>query len=102
MENDQGDGMIEGRSGFLGLLDIFLILVVSVGEVGARVGPLLQQFSDGQPLVQGLFAARHGQALACTHFMPGQCVHHWGVVRGTVQLVTTGPVFLSSPRIRFC
>ena len=54
----------------------WITLVVSLGAVGTRVGPRLQQFSDGQPLVQGRLSARHGQALACTQFTSGQCVQN--------------------------
>ena len=76
---------------------VFLTLVVILGAVGARVGPRLRQFSDGQPLVQGRLATRHGQALACTYFTPYHCVNHWGVVRGTGLAVTAGPMFLGTP-----
>ena len=76
---------------------VLITLVVSLGEVGARVGTRLQQFSDGKPLVQGQLEARHGHALACTHFTPGRCVHNWGIVRGTGPEVTAGPVSLPPP-----
>ena len=44
--------------------------------------------------MQGRLADRHGHILACTHFMPGWCVQHWGVVSGTGPAVTAGPMFL--------
>ena len=43
-----------------------LILIVSLGTVGARVGTRLQQFSDGQPLMQGRLTSRHEQVLDFT------------------------------------
>ena len=61
---------------------VSLTFVVSLGTVGARVGPWLRQFSDGQPLVQGQLSDQNIQALACTHFAPSRCVQHWGIVRG--------------------
>ena len=70
------------------------MLVVSLGAVGPRVGHWLRKLSDGQPLVQGKFAARHGQVLACTHFTPSRIVQHWVVVRSTYPEVTAGPMFL--------
>ena len=73
---------------------VWLTLVVSLGAVGARFGPQLQQFSDGQPLVQGLLADRHGQALACTHLTPVRCIQHWGIGRGTGPYIAAGSVFL--------
>ena len=73
-ENDQGGGMTEDWGGFFVLLDVFLTLVVSLGAVGGRVGPHLRKFSEGKSLVQGRLAARHGQTLACIHFMPVQCI----------------------------
>ena len=73
---------------------VWLALVVFLGAVGARVGPRLRKFPDGHPFVQELLAARHGQALAFTHFMPGRCMHHWGIMRGTFPVVTAVPVFL--------
>ena len=69
-----GGGMIEGWGGFLGLLDFLLALVVSLGEVGARVGPRLWKFSNEKPLVQGQLADQNRQALSCTHFTLGWCV----------------------------
>ena len=37
---------------------------------GVQVGPLLQQFSDGQPLMQVRLVAWHRHALDCTYFTP--------------------------------
>ena len=72
----------------------WLKLVVSLKPVGSRVGPLLQHFFDGQTLVQGLFMARHGNALACTHLTPVRCVQHWRIVRGIGPEVLEVPDFL--------
>ena len=77
---------------------IFLLtLVVILGAVGTRVGPRLQKFPDGQPLVQGQLANRNVQALDCMHFTPSRCIQHWGVVKGKGPEVTAGPVFLGPP-----
>ena len=78
------------------LLMVSVTLVMSVGVVGPRVGTWLKQLSDGKPLVQDQLANRNGQALACTHFTTGQCVHNCGVIRGTGPEVTTGPMFLGT------
>ena len=78
-------------------LMVSLTLVVSLVAVGPRVGPRLRRFSDGQPLVQERLAEWHGQELACTHFTPAWCVHHWGVVQGAGPAVTAGPMFLGGP-----
>ena len=74
-----------------------LTLVVSLGAVGARAGPWLQQFSDGKLFVHGRLAAQNVQAVVCTHFTPRHCIQHWGVIRGTGPAVMTGPVFLVLP-----
>ena len=71
-----------------------LTLVVSVGEEGARVDLQLQQFSDGQPHVQGQLAALHEQALGYTNFTLGQCVQQWGIVSGAGLAVTATPFSL--------
>ena len=75
-----------------------ITLVVSLGAVGAHVGPQLWKFPDGKTLVQGQLGARHGQELACTHFTPGRFVQHWSVVRSTGLAVVGGPVLLGDPR----
>ena len=77
---------------------VLLTLVVILGAVGARVGPQLRQFPDGQPLAQGQLAAHNGQALDCTHFMPSRCIEHWVIVRGTGPAVAAGTMFLGPPR----
>ena len=76
---------------------VSIMLDERIGAVAPRVGPWLRQLSDGQPLVQGRFAAQHGQALACTHFTHIWCVQHWGVVRIIGLVVTAGPMFLGAP-----
>ena len=83
--HDRGSGSSSWDS-----MTFFLTLLVSIGAVGSRVEPRLRQFSDGQLPVQGRLAARHGQALACTHLTPRQCVQHWVVVRGADPAVTAG------------
>ena len=77
-----------------------ITLVMGLGAVGALIGPRLQHFPDGQPLIQGKLAARNGHALAFTHFTPDRCVHHWGIVRGTGIAVLEGPNFLWPSRRR--
>ena len=81
-------------------LMLSLTLVVTLGVVGARLGPQFWQFYNGQPLVQGRFLDRHGYTLACTHLMPGRCVQNLGVLGGTGPAVMTGPVFLGVPHRR--
>ena len=56
---------------------VLLTLLMSIGAVGAHVGTWLRQLYDGQPLVQGQLSAQHRHALACTHFTPSRCIHHW-------------------------
>ena len=81
---------------------VSLMLGVSLGAVDAHVGPLLRQFSDGKLLLQGRLAAWHGQVLAYTHFTPGWCVQHWGIVRGIVTVVLAVPMFIGPPLQRLC
>ena len=78
----------------------WLALVVSLGAVGARVGPQLQQFSDEKPLIQGRLASRNRHAMACTHFTPDQCVHHLYIMRGAGTSVSEGIAFLERSRRR--
>ena len=89
--------MIEVWGSFLGLLGVFSHVGRECWCSRGRVGPWMRKFSDGQPLVQRQLVARPGHSLACRHFMPGQCVQHWGVVRGTGPAVMTVPVFLGDP-----
>ena len=75
----------------------WLTLVVSLGAVGARIGPWLQQCYDGQPIVQGKLAAQHSHALAYTKFTPVQCLQHWDIMRGTCTVVAELPTLLGVP-----
>ena len=68
----------------------WITLAVSLGAVGAHVGPRLQQFSDGKPIAQGKLAACHGNVLFCTHPTPVRCVQNWGTGRGKVPAVAEG------------
>ena len=68
-----------------------LILVVSLKSEGGPVGTLLRQFYCGQPLVQGILAARNGHDLTFTHFTPGRCIQYWEIVRDTGPAVSEGP-----------
>ena len=76
---------------------VLLTLLMSIGAVEARIGTWLRKLSDGQPLVQGQLAARHGHVLACKHFTTGHCIHYWGVVRGTGLAAMAGSMFICSP-----
>ena len=53
MEDYRGGGLTEVKGGFLGLLGVFIHVGREPWCSRGRVGPRLQQFSDGQPLVQG-------------------------------------------------
>ena len=76
---------------------VSLMLVVGLVVLWPHAGPWLRQLSYGQPLVQGRLAAWHEQALACTHFTPGRCVQHWGIMRGTCTVVAELPTLLGVP-----
>ena len=100
MKDEQGYGLTEGWGGFLGILNVLAHVGRETWCSRGRLGPRLWKFSDGKPLVQGQLEDWHGQALAFTHFTPGICVHHWGIVRGTGPEVEVGPVFLGTPHRR--
>ena len=71
MKYDLGGGLIEDRGGFYGSMMFRFMLFVSLKSVGAhglppggevRVGHLLQQFSNGKPLLQARLAGQHEHA----------------------------------------